>query len=153
VDEFTNHVLRARQFEREGNCEQAAALYELAVQLYRGDLLEDERYAEWAFAMRQRLSELFATALVRLGTWRLHQGEVSQAVDLARRALEVDPVLEPGYHLVISGYAYSGQWGSARRLYDRYAETMKEYDLAPPPSISTILAEFSPQSVRQPSAR
>lgn len=48
VAAFRAHVKRARRLEEEGCYAEAVRAYEAALGLYRGDLLPEDRYEEWA---------------------------------------------------------------------------------------------------------
>jgi DNA-binding SARP family transcriptional activator len=69
----------------------AIARLERAMSLYRGDFLEDEPYAEWALAERDRLRELAGRALRALTELRLAAGAVELAARHARRVADLEP--------------------------------------------------------------
>jgi DNA-binding SARP family transcriptional activator len=69
----------------------AVARLERAMSLYRGDFLEDEPYAEWALAERDRLRELAGRALRALTELRLATGAVELAARHARRLADLEP--------------------------------------------------------------
>jgi len=140
VAEFARNFDIATELDHAGDGAGAASAYRTAINLYRGDFLEDEPYAEWAFRRRERLRERFARALIRLCEFQLAHGDVAEATDLAVRVLETDPADEPSYRLIIACYAHSGQWGRAKVLYERYCAAMREYDLPTPPSLRALVS-------------
>lgn len=67
---------------------------ERAVELYRGDLYEDDRYCEWCDVERIALQREFLEALASLARIYLTLGEAKRAIDAFRRALAYDPSRE-----------------------------------------------------------
>lgn len=67
---------------------------EQAVELYRGDLYEDDQYCEWCDVERIALQREFLEALASLARIYLTLGEAKRAIDAFRRALAYDPSRE-----------------------------------------------------------
>ena len=64
---------------------------EPATNLYRGDFLADEPYAEWALAERDRFQELAGRALRALIELRLAVDDLEGAARHARRLADTEP--------------------------------------------------------------
>ena len=111
VAEFAQQVQLALELERGGRAAEGAKAYRAAIALYRGEFLEEERYAEWAFPLRDRLQGMYTTALVRLAAFCLGQGDTAQATELAGRAIQTEEALEPAFLLLIACFRQTGQWG------------------------------------------
>jgi len=69
----------------------AAGELEHAVALYRGDLLADEPYADWAFGERERVRALAAGALRTLAERAAAQGDLEGAAGRWQRIVEMEP--------------------------------------------------------------
>lgn len=67
---------------------------EQAVELYRGDLYEDDQYCDWCDVERIALQRDFVEALASLARISLTLGEAKRAIDAFRRALTYDPSRE-----------------------------------------------------------
>ncbi len=67
---------------------------EQAVELYRGDLYEDDQDGEWCDVERTALQREFIEALVNLARTYLTIGEGERAINTLRRALTYDPSRE-----------------------------------------------------------
>jgi DNA-binding SARP family transcriptional activator len=77
------------------------------VDLYQGGFL-DGFSSEWALAERGRLADLHLTALVRLAQWHRLRGENERVIDLARRAVAVEPLREDLHRLLMRAYVEAG---------------------------------------------
>src|SRR5215212_6561700 len=87
VEEFDERYERGRQLERAGQAEEAAACYEEAVGLYRGDYLLEDLYEDWTMVERERLSNAYGDMLDRLAVHYLQRGQLRESVRCCYRAL------------------------------------------------------------------
>jgi DNA-binding SARP family transcriptional activator len=90
VDRFEEDYARGRAYERAGRLDEASSAYELACTLYRGDYLEDDRYADWAVLERERLRELRFTLLSHLADTCAMRGRYAAAIEACREVLRAD---------------------------------------------------------------
>jgi DNA-binding SARP family transcriptional activator len=91
VDEFERHAaagLRAREDER---LDVAGEHLRRAIDLYRGDFLADEPFADWAFAERERLRDLMGRALRSLADIALGEDELATAAEQLERLASLHP--------------------------------------------------------------
>jgi DNA-binding SARP family transcriptional activator len=126
--------------EFESRCALAAqsgdqALYEQAVDLYRGDLLPD-CYEDWCVAERERLQGVYIRALERLVKFYARDDDPARAADFARRILMCDPLREEVHQVLMKLYLRAGQPASALRQY-RACEEVLRRELAVEPSAET----------------
>jgi DNA-binding SARP family transcriptional activator len=141
----------------------ARADLEAAAALVRGPFLagfalrDSPAFDDWQAARASRVEALVAGLLDRLATVRWLDGDVSEAIDLARRRVELDPLDEGGQRRLIELLAGSGdragaigQYRSLVALFDRelgvppLRETTELYDAiregslpGPSPSLGT----------------
>lgn len=104
-----------------------------AERLYRGDVLEDEPYAEWAVALREEAQAVHAELLARLATAAAERGDHHAEVHFRLRLLERDPYDEVTHLALIALLAAAGRYGEARRRHVLYVERMLEIDVEPAP--------------------
>ena len=104
---------------RQGRWEEAVALYE-------GDLFPADRYADWAAAPRERLSQQFVAALLALARQKLAAGHLQEALAAARRALEADPWQESAVLVGMQACLALGDRAGALRLYRNLEQTLRE---------------------------
>lgn len=99
---------------RSATPEEQAQTLNPAISLYRGEFLPGF-YDDWVLAERERLAELFQSALEQLILCKEAAGEWGQAVDLALRAIQADPLREEAHRTVMRLYAVMGQPRAALR--------------------------------------
>ncbi len=96
----------------------AIPLLEQALDLYRGDFLEDiDR--EWCFLRREELGRRRMQALLRLGRLHLSQGKTDPARRVFLQALQVDNYNEEAYRGLMRCLALGGERVAALRTYHR----------------------------------
>jgi DNA-binding SARP family transcriptional activator len=111
-----------------------------AIELYRGDLLEDV-YDDWVTRERERLAGLYLECLQRL----IDQGEAAQqyaeAIGYARRYLEADPLLETAYVRLMRLHYAAGDRGHVKQTYEHLVDTLRRELAATPLSETTAIYE------------
>jgi DNA-binding SARP family transcriptional activator len=139
VDEFDASYEQGRRLERAGREEEAAAEYEEAVGLYRGDYLVEDLYEDWTMVERERLSNAYVDMLDRLAVYYLDSGQLRKSVRACYRALEKDRYHEDSHRLLMRCYVELGQRGRALRQY-RLCERIlgQEYGTAPSAETSSL---------------
>ena len=135
VWEFESQTGHARRCQETGELERASAAYELARSLYRGDLLEEDLYADWIFAERERLRERFLTMLTELAECYAQQGRYRRAVARCHDVLTADPCREAVYVRLMLYHYYAGEQVRALRAYERCRQVLAdELDVEPLPA-------------------
>jgi DNA-binding SARP family transcriptional activator len=139
VDEFGASYEQGRRLERAGQEEEAAAEYEEAVGLYRGDYLVEDLYEDWTMVERERLSNAYVDMLDRLAAYYLESGQLRESVRACYRALEKDRCHEDSHRLLMRCYVELGQRGRALRQY-RLCERIlgQEYGTSPSAEIRSL---------------
>jgi ATP/maltotriose-dependent transcriptional regulator MalT/DNA-binding SARP family transcriptional activator len=113
-----------------------------AVQVYGGDLLPGFRYASWTESERERLRECHYRLLHSLGSLALILGRHEDAGELARRALQEDPLREEAQRLLMQAMIAAGQRSAALESLRRFRRRMeRELGLAPSPETLAVLRE------------
>lgn len=106
-----------------------------AVELYRGDLLPS-CYDDWIIPERERLLQLFITALERIILLLESQRDYRNAINYAQTFLRHAPVHEEIYRQLMRLYASSGDRAGALHTYHTCA-TVLERELNVEPSAET----------------
>jgi DNA-binding SARP family transcriptional activator len=98
-----------------------------ALALKVGTLLDDEPYAEWAARARDRCRAQETSLCVRASAAALVTGCTGEAVDLARRAVDLSPLAEEATQRLMRALWLSGRRADALRAYlDLRAGTLEE---------------------------
>jgi DNA-binding SARP family transcriptional activator len=99
-----------------GRQEIARSDLERALTLARGDLLEDEPYAEWMLELRDHYRERVVQTLLAASGAALAERDLHAALHHAETALGLDRFLEPAYRLAMVAYYALGQPHDALKL-------------------------------------
>jgi LuxR family maltose regulon positive regulatory protein len=139
VEEFDEHYEAGRRLERDGRTEEAAAEYEKAIDLYRGDYLVEDLYEDWTMVERERLSNAHLDMLGRLADYYMEGGRLQESIRACYRVLEKDRCHENSYRLLMLCYARLGLRGRALRQYRLCERTLvQEYGMFPSPETSAL---------------
>ena len=115
-----------RPTEREGRSSDAIAHLENAVALYRGDLFEDDPYADWCGLERMELQNRFLGMLMRQAELSLACGEAETGVACLRRGLLTDPFREDLHQALIQMLADLGRRKEALEQYRECERILRE---------------------------
>ncbi len=97
-----------------------------ALNLYRGDLLEEDPYAEWALLERERLRERYLDALLDLAELHAQAGDLDRAIAACRRALARDEYREAAYRALMRYQVLAGDVAAALNTYERCRTMLRE---------------------------
>lgn len=103
-----------------------------ALDLYRGDFLPEEPYADWALRERERLRELYLNTLTARLDEQVQAGAWREGVELARRILDLEPWLEEVWRALMLCLARLGRRSEALQAYQSCVRALRqELDVAP----------------------
>jgi len=91
ADEFDDKVRTGLTLFVNGEGQAAMAPLQQALNLYQGDFLSDDPYAEWALEERDRLRELAGRELRAMLSQTRSSGDLDPAAEHARRLAEMEP--------------------------------------------------------------
>ena len=110
-----------------------------ALDLYRGDLLEEDLYADWAIVERERVRERYLDALLELAELHAAAGELDRAIAACRRALARDEYREPVYRALMRYQVLAGDVAAALNTYERCRTMLKnEFGAEPAPQTRAL---------------
>ena len=102
-----------------------------AIDLYRGDLLED-MFDDWCLYERERLRLLYHGALERLMRFEQERLAWGAAISLGQRLLSLDPLMEQVHRELMVCYLQRGNRAAALRQYESCARVLRtELDVDP----------------------
>ena len=132
ADLFTEAVRDGLSALESQDIDKAGQVLELAMSLYRGDLLEDEPYAEWAMAERDRLRMMANDSLRALARISLSRGDRSAAVGHLDRLAELEPFDSDVQRELLRVLLGAGRRSQAMRRYSTFkARLRKEFGAEP----------------------
>lgn len=139
VDEFNHALLKARSST---NAQVAVTWYERAVDLYKGEYLQN-LYYEWIFAERRNLTQAYLAALQELVTHYASSPDPRPALRYFEKALLIDNLNEDLYCYAMRAYA---ALGDRINIVNLYHELKKLLDLelasAPLPRTTNLYNEL-----------
>ncbi|MBI2883373.1 MAG: GAF domain-containing protein [Candidatus Methylomirabilis oxyfera] len=143
VKEFEEMVGLGKRAEATGNMEAATDAYEAAVKLYRGDLLEDEPYAEWCWSEREYLRETCLDVLANLAAHYRQVGATERCIARYRQALRLDPAREQNHQGLMRALFALGRRDEALRQYQACREVLRrELDVTPLPETERLYLQI-----------
>ena len=100
--------------------------YRAAAELYRGDLLPEDRFEDWTEGPREALRERHLGLLVEYAEVLSDQGEHAQVVEIAGAVTAADPFHEGAHRTLMTALAASGRRYEALAVFDRLREALAE---------------------------
>ncbi|HTW97972.1 MAG TPA: BTAD domain-containing putative transcriptional regulator [Acidimicrobiales bacterium] len=121
----------AQLFEREARSvlsdgERGGGRARSAIARYSGELLPDDRYAEWAAVPRERLDRLFVAVVETAARAARATGDLDEAIRCNEAAIEREPYEERRYLLGARMLLEQGRRGAALAVLDRGARALAE---------------------------
>jgi DNA-binding SARP family transcriptional activator len=118
ADEFEHLAGAGLAAHESGRRVQAEPLLARAAELYRGDFLLEDRFAEWALDERDRLRSLAARALRTLAENELRDGALDAAGERLERLTAMDPLDLDAQRDLLAVMLRRGRRGEAARRYE-----------------------------------
>lgn len=123
--------------------EKRAGDLDLALGLYQGDMLPDDRYAEWTLLPRQALYRRQREARLALATHHREAHNYSSAIALLSPLLAHDPADEPVHRELMRLFTLAGQRHEALRQYQACAGALAaELDVPPAPETTALYSQI-----------
>jgi ATP/maltotriose-dependent transcriptional regulator MalT len=135
VEEFERLLRAADEADEEA---ESAELRARALDLYRGDLLQDI-YSDWCQLYRDALREKYLGAVSQLGEYHTASGDFTRAIEIYQSGLARDHLREEIYRGLMDLYARMGDRTSAIKIYKRCEELLSnELHVTPMPETSAL---------------
>jgi len=125
--------------------------YRAAAELYRGDLLPEDRFEDWTEGPREALSERYLGLLMESAEVLSDQGEHAQVVEIAGAVTAADPFHEGAHRTLMTALAASGRRYEALAVFDRLREALADqYAADPEPATRRLYRDLLTQSGAEP---
>lgn len=143
-EQFEARLEEARGWERATRKTKAVEAYELAIDLYQGEFMEDDPYEEWAVLQRESYRIAYLDALDRLSLIYFDWGNLSTVIYMCQRILGRDPCREDAHRRLMRCYNRKQLQYLAIRQYNTCVEALRdELDVAPSPATVQLYEEIS----------
>jgi DNA-binding SARP family transcriptional activator len=117
------------QHARSGDLSSAHVALDRAAQLYRGDFLEDDLFAEWSCECRERARSAIVSVERLRARMAGQHGDFESVSAHLRRLLERDPYDEDAWMALVAAEHRLRRHGEARAAFARYQRRMADLDL------------------------
>jgi DNA-binding SARP family transcriptional activator len=131
VETFLDETTAGLSLRAAGRDEQAISRLEYAEAIYAGDFLEEDRYEDWAVALREEARTAYVRVTRALAGYAATAGDDAAAAAYLLRILERDVYDERAHLDLVRVLASGRQHGEARRAYRMYVQRMAEIGLEP----------------------
>jgi predicted ATPase/DNA-binding SARP family transcriptional activator len=117
--------------------------YRAAAELYRGDLLPEDRFEDWSEGPREALRERHLGLHAEYADVLSDRGEHTQAVEIASVVTAADPFHEVAHRTLMTALAASGRRYEALAMFDRLREGLaEEYAADPEPATRRLYRDL-----------
>lgn len=106
---FETLIAEGSKLQSQHRWDRALRCYEKARRLYRGDYMEEDVFADWCAAERERLHELLLETLARMSDCHAERGHYAEAAQVCRTALVHDPCRENFHYALMEHLARLGR--------------------------------------------
>ncbi|WP_084964087.1 AfsR/SARP family transcriptional regulator [Thermoactinospora rubra] len=141
IEDFEAKIDAGRAADRRGEVRAALSRYREAMELYRGDFLQEES-GDWIVEHREWYRSLALHALTRLSAVALDHDDVGDVLRWSARLIELEPYREETYRLLINMCGRLGDRKAAKAWFDRCVSRLRG-DLGVEPSPATVQAYVS----------
>lgn len=143
-DWFDKLYDEGRRLARSGRRQEALVCFEKAAQLYRGDYLPEDIYAEWCAEERERLRESYFDVLGHIIDGHLERGNNEEAAVVCRRGLVHEPCREGFHRALMICLARLGQRDRLIAHYDHCRKVLRaELGVGPTPETERLYRQLS----------
>jgi DNA-binding SARP family transcriptional activator len=151
ADEFEKHVRLGRRLETTGNIREAMEEYAIAEELFQGDFMEEELYADWPVTRRNHLRDLYLKIADLLAGFHIREENYLSAISICRKLLTHDPCSEEAHLRLMQSYLAQGQAQLAIRQFHTCVQALKkELDVPPSPEIRNMYDRIISARRKQP---
>jgi len=141
TEAFQEAVRDAERAQESGLWSAAVESFERAIQLYRGEFLETDRYEEWSVTPREHWQEECLSALAQLAECQAQLGNCSRAITACKRLLKIQPTRESVTRQLMRYHYLAGEDSRAMEAFEIGRRALKERLDAEPSSETQALYE------------
>jgi diguanylate cyclase (GGDEF)-like protein len=125
VDEFIQRVETGEKYERNGNITEATTQYLRAVEIYKGDFLEN-LYDNWCEERRKYYRVIYIKTLKFLAEYFYDQTNYDQSVEYYHKIIEKDKFMEEAYCGIMRCYTKLGNQKEIIVYFNKLTKILRE---------------------------
>lgn len=131
ADEFESYINRANRI-MEKDADQAIRLFRMALNLYKGDFLQECCYEDWSMEERERLLILYITAAEKMAWALFAQEEYEECISICTRIIAKHRCWESAHCLLMRCYHSQNNRVMVKQVFEQCQENLKdELDVQP----------------------
>jgi PAS domain S-box-containing protein len=147
MEAFENCATEGSVLQRQEHWDKALRRFEEARRLYRGDYMEEDIYADWCTAERERLFEVYLEMLTGMAECHAQAGHFAEAMQVCRAALVRDPGRESFHRTSMEYLVRLGRADWAMAQYHRCRRFLaRELDVEPMPETQRLYQQIRERS-------
>ena len=140
---FELSVAEGKALQYQEQWDSALHRYKHARHLYKGDYLEEDVYADWCMVQREQLREIFLSLLAGMADCYGELDHYSEAAQVCRTALVVDPGRESFYRALMEHLVRLDRADWAIAEYQKCQKFLKrEFDMEPMPETERLFRQI-----------
>jgi DNA-binding SARP family transcriptional activator/Flp pilus assembly protein TadD len=130
------------QAETTESAEERTNIFREAVELYKGDYL-DEFYSDWHFFQREELQRAYFDALIHLAAYYREQDRPEEALSLYDVILSADPYQEEIHREIMRTHIERGERAAAVKRYHELRDfLLEDLEIEPMPETTVLYEEI-----------
>jgi two-component SAPR family response regulator len=126
IDQFLSLIKQGEEMEKRGEEKKALSFFTEALEMYKGDFLEEDLYSPWADNKREELRNKYIELLHQTAHLHDRQGSFKKAVDCFKKVIQADPLLEESYQKLMTLYFTKGLTNEALKTYEVCKKVLKK---------------------------
>ncbi len=139
VDEFLIHWRTARISEQNRGMASAVDEYHKALDLYKGDFIEEFPYESWISAEKEELQNKYQTILSKLIHYYLEIRDFTRSIQLGKQLIQDDPCMEEIHRTIMQAYLALNWRDQALKQFDKCKKVLqKEFGVPPSPETQAL---------------
>ncbi len=138
---FRERMTSGQQAQETGHWQLAAESYEKALELYRGEFLEADRYEEWSLGPREEWQEEYLAGLCQLAECYAEIGDNKKAIKCCNQVLSIQPTREAAIRSLMQYYYVAGEDSRALGTFETGKKALREQLEVEPSAETSVLCE------------
>jgi DNA-binding SARP family transcriptional activator len=127
ADRFLEFIRLGNDAEKNGNQEVSTQMYRSAIELYKGDFLENDLYFDFIRDERENLRSKFRSLLFKMIILSLNSADFREALEWSKHLIDADPLCEPAYRMLMVASSAVGNRSEIPRLFDKLDKKLQAY--------------------------